>query len=408
MTEPARDRSHRSLRVTVAMTHPVQYYSPWFRFIHANCPEITLTVIYATVPTAEQQGVGFGVSFEWDTSPLDGYTYIQLRSSRPGDYLHSDRFLGLDVRGMGRAIRDSKPDAVVVPGWYSLTLVRALIACRIHSIPTIYRGDTQPAIARSRFGEIAWSVKTRAMLRFFQSFLTPGERNRSYLRHFGVPDSTIFFAPHCVDNEFFAESAAPARTPEGRVRLRRRFGIPADNFVVLFVGKLDHKKRPGDVIAAAARLGDDVTTVIVGSGPGESQYRLEADELGSHVIFTGFVNQTGLGELYGAADVTVLPSATESETWGLVVNESLAAGTPCVVSDHVGCGPDLVESGVSGEIFPAGDVAALASALSRLREAKSRGHDFTVDCRRIVSGYSFSVAARGMLEAARRVSGGFA
>ena len=65
------------------MTHPIQYYSPWFRFVTDNCPEIELTVIYGTVPTAEQQGVGFGVSFEWDTSLLDGYRFVQLRQPGP-------------------------------------------------------------------------------------------------------------------------------------------------------------------------------------------------------------------------------------------------------------------------------------------------------------------------------------
>src|SRR6478672_4149418 len=88
------------LRITFAMTHPVQYYSPWFRFINRECPEIQLTVIYGTVPTPEQQGVGFEVSFEWDTSPLDGYDFVQLRPSQSDDYFHFDRFFGLDVPGM--------------------------------------------------------------------------------------------------------------------------------------------------------------------------------------------------------------------------------------------------------------------------------------------------------------------
>jgi len=178
--------AHRPLRITVAMTHPVQYYSPWFRFINDNCPDVQLTVIYGTVPTREQQGVGFGVSFEWDTSPLTGYEFQQLRPPRSNDYLHSDRFLGLDVKGIGSAIRDSQPDAVVVPGWYSSTLVRALVFCRIHGIPTIYRGDTPFRPASAGLRSMASSAKTRVMLGLFQSFLAVGARNRKYLEHFGV------------------------------------------------------------------------------------------------------------------------------------------------------------------------------------------------------------------------------
>jgi hypothetical protein len=57
-SNPIMTSSTRPLRVTFAMTHPVQYYSPWFRFIAEKRPDIELTVIYATVPTPQQQGVG--------------------------------------------------------------------------------------------------------------------------------------------------------------------------------------------------------------------------------------------------------------------------------------------------------------------------------------------------------------
>ena len=69
-------------------------------------------------------------------------------------------------------------------------------------------------------------------------------------------------------------------------------------------------------------------------------------------IVTGFVNQADLPSYYHAADVLVLPS--ESEPWGLVVNEAMAAGALPVLSDRVGATPDLV-SGL-GEIYPCGDI----------------------------------------------------
>jgi len=386
-------------RLTVAMTHPVQYYSPWFRYIADNAPEIRLTAVYATVPTPEQQGVGFGVSFDWDTSLLEGYEYIQVRGARRGDYLHSDRFFGLNVKGMGHAVTATRPDVVLVPGWYSSTLVAVLATCRKLGIPTIYRGDTQLSSARDGFKSLFWEIKTRAVLRLFKSFLTVGKRNRDYLKHFGVPDSQIFFAPHCVDNDLFRNSAEAARTPEGRARIRASLGIPADDFLVLFVGKLTPRKRPWEVVSAAARLGHSVSTLVVGSGSEERRCREEAAKHGSRVVFAGFINQSRLGEVYRAADVCVLPSATENETWGLVVNESLAAGTPCIVSDLVGCGPDLIRPGVTGNSFRSGDVAGCATALSLIRDAISHGHDFSGDCRRVVEGYSFRSATDGLIQA---------
>ena len=381
------------------MTHPIQYYSPWFRFIDRECPEIELTVIYGTVPTAEQQGVGFGVSFEWDNSPLDGYRFVQLRQSKSDDYLHSDRFFGLHVRGIGRAIRESRPDAVVVPGWYSSTLVRALMSCRAHRIPTIYRGDTPLKSVNGALKSIAWNVRTRAMLRFFSSYLTVGTKNREYLQHFSIPGSKIHFSPSCVDNDLFEKSAVSARTASGRASVRAKLGIPDENFAVLFVGKLDDNKRPWDVIAAAAQLGNKTTAVIVGSGPEMDRCREDAARLGVHAIFPGFINQSALGEVYAACDVCVLP--TVIETWGLVVNESLASGTPCVVSDGVGCGPDLITPGMTGDIYPVADISALTGALAQIREEKSRGHDFADDCMRVASRYSFGAATAGLVEAVR-------
>ena len=82
----------------------------------------------------------------------------------------------------------------------------------------------------------------------------------------------------------------------------------------------------------------------------------------------GFVNQAELPGWYGCGDILALPSGREP--WGLVVNEGMACGLIPVVSDAVGCAADLVR-GV-GEIFPAGDVAALAAALARAA-ATARG-----------------------------------
>ena len=76
----------------------------------------------------------------------------------------------------------------------------------------------------------------------------------------------------------------------------------------------------------------------------------------------GFINQAEMPCWYGCGDILALPS--DLEHWGLVVNEGMACGLIPVVSDAVGCGPDLV-AGI-GEVFPAGDVDALADALGRV------------------------------------------
>src|SRR6202000_355073 len=105
--------------------------------------------------------------------------------------------------------------------------------------------------------------------------------------------------------------------------------------------------------------------VIVGDG--EERAALERQAAASRVTsipFCGFRNQSELPRFFDLASVFVLPS--RHEPWGLIVNEVMNAGRAVIVSDEVGCRPDLIEDGVEGCVFPAGDVAALTDALRKV------------------------------------------
>jgi glycosyltransferase involved in cell wall biosynthesis len=392
-----------AIRLTAVMTHPVQYAAAWFRYVAACAPEIALTVLYATEPTPDQQGVGFQRPFKWDVPLLEGYCSRVIAPAKTGDSVSSERFWGLNVPEMTAAIRNSRPDVVLVPGWHSITLVRSLWACRRLGIPVLYRGDTTLSTAPVGWRRRSWAIRTRLLLRLFDGYLSVGQRSREYLGCFGAASGRIFDTPHCVDNEFFAAAATPHQTAEGRSAARARFGLGSEDFVVLFVGKLEQKKRPLDLLRAVAGMGASTSLLMVGAGPLEPVCRAEAHRLGVRVAWVGFLNQSALGQAYAAADCLALPSDGR-ETWGLVVNEALATGLPCVVSDQVGCAPDLVRAGESGEVFPVAEIPACAAALERIRRRQADGHDFAPACRAIAATHSFAVATRGLLAACRAVA----
>ena len=108
------------------------------------------------------------------------------------------------------------------------------------------------------------------------------------------------------------------------------------------------------------------------------------------------MHQSELPSYYHAADVLVLPS--ETEPWGLVINEAMAAGTLPVASNRVGAAADLV-AGV-GEVYPGGDVAALAVALRRAL-ARSVDPQTAGLVRKHVSRYSLDRTADGFETGAR-------
>jgi glycosyltransferase involved in cell wall biosynthesis len=114
------------------------------------------------------------------------------------------------------------------------------------------------------------------------------------------------------------------------------------------------------------------------------------------VRFAGFLNQSRIAEAYAAADALVLPS--EAETWGLVVNEAMASGLPCFVSDRVGCGPDVIERGVTGDIHPAGNVDALANLMTQYAQP-ARLAAMGENARRKIDRFSVPAAANALMSA---------
>ncbi len=379
-----------SPRIGFLVSHPIQYYAPIFRELAGLCD---LTVFFAHRQTATGQAkAGYGVAFEWDVDLLSGYEsrFLTNVARQPS----TDTFAGCDTPGVAQEIERGRFDAFVVPGWGLRSYLQAQRACRKLGIPVLVRGDSQ--LASERGGAIGL-VKTLVFPRFlkrFDGFLYVGQRNREYLEHYGVAADRLFFAPHCIDNEAFrraAEAARCAMPVSGEARRRR----------VLFVGKLVESKRPLDLLRAAALLHDGpVEVAFVGAGEARPSLERAADDIGIPAIFHGFVNQSGLPAVYAAADLIVSPSV---ETWGLVVNEAMACGLPAVVSDAVGCGPDLIEEGRTGMIFPLGDVAALARAIEAVLAFDPARTREAIAARMAV--YSPIRTAQGIMAAAAVVGG---
>ena len=120
-----------------------------------------------------------------------------------------------------------------------------------------------------------------------------------------------------------------------------------------------------------AHSGKDVQyLVLVGDGDLRPELERRSQPINDHLKFTGFRNQSELPAFFDLCDLFVLPS--EDEPWGLVVNEVMSVGRAVIVSDRVGCAPDLVKDGVNGYIYPVGDVAALGEAIARALESRDR------------------------------------
>jgi glycosyltransferase involved in cell wall biosynthesis len=212
--------------------------------------------------------------------------------------------------------------------------------------------------------------------------------------------------PYGVDNAWFARESESRRARRGEIR--RTWGIPADAFVFLFSGKLIPKKRPADIVKALAEVGRrslppaPCHLLVAGDGGMKDECERMARVLNVPATFAGFLNQRDMPDAYAASDCLVLPS-DNGETWGLVVNEAMASGLPAIVSDQVGCHPDLIVPGRTGFVFPCGDVTALARCLGAMASDPRMCRDMGQAAQACVEACSVEAVVDGVMAALRHV-----
>ena len=380
------------MKVAVVSTHPIQYYTPWFQKLAAE-PRVELKVYYALLPDEQQQSVGFGKAFAWDIPLLEGYDWELIPNKRSSPSLRG--FFNSSTPAIHSLFAQARPDVVIITGWQSLPLLQALRAAERLRIPRIVRGESNALRARP------WWVRGlhRLLLSRFDAVLAIGKSNREFYLRYGIQQKRIFPCSYFVDNERFA--GQHRRDLRDRDALRAGWNIPEGHTCFLFVGKLEPKKRIMDLLRAlnqARQSSAAVHLLVVGTGELMDEARMFAAYNHLPVTFAGFLNQSEISRAYAAGDCLVLPSDF-GETWGLVVNEAMACGLPAIVSDRVGCGPDLIEEGVTGAAFRFADVSALSQKLVALASDPGNLARMGSQARERIKDYSVEAAAAGTMRA---------
>jgi glycosyltransferase involved in cell wall biosynthesis len=185
-------------------------------------------------------------------------------------------------------------------------------------------------------------------------FFYIGALNQLHFLNHGVPSRKM--SPSLYGTVDPAAGMTEVDKRRLREEARKKAGIAPETLVVGFAGKFIGKKNPELLFEMLPLLDPRIRRRLhlyfVGSGELEAKLRQLAEQaltdFGVHSHFAGFVNQSQLSGQYCAMDIFVLPSRRMGETWGLVVNEAMAAGLPVLVSNRCGCFEDLVFEGING------------------------------------------------------------
>ncbi|RRN76898.1 glycosyltransferase, partial [Pseudoxanthomonas sp. SGD-10] len=253
---------------------------------------------------------------------------------------------------------------------------------------------------------------------------------KAYFKKYGLKEEQLVFAPHAIDNLRFAED----RKAEA-LQLRTQLGIMPEDILILFAGKLEPKKSPDILLDAFVALNKEISPgnlgemtgenktdfstplpdeksgqasmtkrvhlLFVGNGVLESKLKAESEKLKAKIHFIDFQNQSQMPVVYQACDVFCLPSQGPGETWGLAVNEAMAAGKAILASDKVGCAVDLVKDSMNGYIFESGNQADLQEKLKCLLKADLK--EMGIESQNRIQEWSFEMQVKTFITELHRI-----
>ena len=301
-------------------------------------------------------------SWEQDNKPTAFDRYVVL----PGQVF--ERVPPLRMwRGMMSILDRVNPHAVAINGYSYYDAWSALVWCKLHRRRAILMSDSKSDDAPRS----AWKERLKqSIVHQFDSALCAGKSSRKYLEQLGMQPEKIFEGLDAIDNDLFWRGAEHARqnpssyhslpgldSPEPFFLAAARF-IKRKNLDGLLQAYAQYRRRS----ATAGQKSKPWRLVILGDGVERStlEHLIDAEGING-VSLPGFFQIDELPAYYGLADVFIHPA--HQDTWGLVVNEAMAAGLPVLTSKRAGCAPDLVDEGQNGFTFSPEDTNYLTDLM---------------------------------------------
>jgi glycosyltransferase involved in cell wall biosynthesis len=373
---------------------PVQYQVPLYRELIKSGLECEVAYYH---PGASQQAAydsEFAKTFTWDIDLLTGYPYRFFKQGRATFRKSEQLFIAPKL--LKWAMQDRKIPLLLM-GWFAEVVWLVWLIRIIMRSPVMVFGDNTPQYFAAR-PKPAWQVTLlRWLLEHTKAVFYVGQLNRQYWLGMGVKNEHLFYTPHCVDNIRFLTSFEQL-LPKRR-ELCHQYGLDPDRATFLYCGKLIPVKRPISLLEAYAETGLDKKAQLIYVGDGELRFELERcirEKNLKHVHLLGFLNQSQIPLAYVLGEILCLVS--QCETWGLVVNEAMACGRPVLVTDSVGCAPDLVHP-ENGWIVPFDDPVMLVQILRQAYVRRDSWHLLGEAGQKRIQRYTYAFMAVGIQEA---------
>lgn len=316
----------------------------------------TLKKIGIKLDIIEIAGTGSPYAFEKSGTKKDNLSWHILFPGRGAEEIPSPK----SQQAIRQKLKELNPDVVVAGALAFQSGIGALKWKSTTGNPVVIFDDARPVdVKRNLFIN---QIK-RIFYKNVDAIFCPAPSHAREFKRWGLIGDEIFYGVDVVDNELFENSA-----------LKNQGSFEAENIRqpwLLAVGRQIEKKNFLKLLNAFVRYKNASETsslklVFIGDGP-LHQALLDIAEAAKRkdVIFVPFVQQDTIVQYYHQSMGLILPSRY-GETWGLVVNEAMAAGLPVLVSRECGCSETLVRERENGWTFDPDNLDEIAAAIGKL------------------------------------------
>jgi phosphatidylinositol alpha-mannosyltransferase len=180
-------------------------------------------------------------------------------------------------------------------------------------------------------------------------------------------------------------------------------GWPGPGGALGFLGRFTEPRKGfpllRDAFATLAVSRPRLRLLVAGRGESDELVESLPVAVRDRVVFLGMVSEADKVRMLRSVDVYVAPN-TGGESFGMILTEAMASGTPVVASD-LDAFRRVLDSGRAGALFPTGDTAALTAVLARLLDDPAERSELAIHARRVVAGYDWPVVASRVVEVYR-------
>lgn len=314
--------------------------------------------------------------YGWKPANPKDVEVITLVSEPPTNLMAAYR----TAKTFRRKLSERQVETVFLPTYSPLPNLLCLFGAKLAGCKTILMNESWYGTEKA--GVLGRAAK-HLLVRLFDAALVGGTRQREYACGYGQPRSKVFLGYDAVDGKYYAREAERWRgVPAAELPVAN---LPARYFLNL--GRFIPKKNIETLIRAYAQFAQKhpsnaIALVLVGEGSETDKFRELAAEHNlpvrdgldseskptdkSEIVFYPFQQVDTTPLFFARCEAFVLPSLYEE--WGLVVNEAMACGAAVIVSENVGCAPDLVVEGENGFQFDPREVNQLAVLLEKFSD----------------------------------------